>query len=338
MIIVVVVVLTTTLSVRSSRSKVRHRYDNAYFSRDTNLIGYSSKFCDRLSIRGHGESGEQAMLTLSLLKSRPIDTEQKQITFSKTSYVAYTYLYWRFHLLSNSKIKLNACLRSRSSAFFYLVKGTRNFAKWEKNKRNYEMRKPFSSVCQSTFNFVYGVHADDQYFLIFDNKYDSSTLELNVNVSQVLHIVSPDNVINNCSVSLNSEDSCSMPVAYSSSYTEALLQLEPKGQFTDWEANNVVHVRCHPRAWLYAVICISAAVGVAILITLAMVLFILYCRSKLKSDGSCTSNSATEMRSRKIAPLTSETANIPIVENEEKDEPELPPYNYGYNELPTYKP
>ncbi len=340
-IIIVVVAVTSSLTVRSNHSNASNNHGNTYPSRDTDLISYSSKFCDQLSMEGNGYLAEQVMLNLYLLKSKPTNTKQGLITFSKNFDLLEKYEYWFFHLLPNSRIQFNACLEGGTKTTFFLVKGVRNFAKWEKNgDRHYVMTKSVSGDCGASLglDFTYDVHSSDQYYLIFENEASFSLVSISVNITQVQYVVSPDDVINNCSVSLDSYDSCNLPVAYSSNYTKALLQLEPKVNYIDWEANNAVHVRCHPRAWLYAVISVSSAVGGAILLTIVVAACVFACLWRKKNKVQSNTINTPNVTATVNATPSPKSDRVPLFNTDEEGELQPPPYNDDYNTLPAYKP
>ncbi len=334
-VVIIVIVITASLSIRSSHSSASNNHGSTYPSRDTGLVGYSNKFCDRLTIKGNGDTAEQVMLTLYLLKSMPTVTKQEFITITNRRLDLFdSYEYWFFHLLPKSKIEINACMKGSSSATFYLLKGVNNFADYDNDDYyRYERKIPFSGDC-TTKLLSYDVHSNDQYYLIFEKNRGSASFDVSINITQVLYVVLPNIIVNNCSVPLDSDESCNVPVAYSSNYTKALLQLEPKGQLVDWDASNVVHVKCHPRGWLYALICLSAAGGVALIVVLvSAVLFVMHRRGKKKSSRS---NDTVEVRSDPpITPSAPEPDNAPLIKPEE---PSPPPYNNDYNTLPPYKP
>ena len=346
-------VLTTSLSVHSSNSSASNNHGNTYPSRDTALLGYSSRFCDRLSIQGTG-STEEIELTLSLLKNKPATTKEESISLSKTTTVTRNYEYWMFHLLPGSRIQVSACSQPGSRAVLFLVKSVRNFNKWEDDGYgHFEKRISIVDICPSSSSskvanniLSYPVNYEEQYYIIIEDEHSSSTVDLSINITQVLYSVSPDLITANCSVLFNSRDSCSMPISYSSNYSKVLLQLNPRpGVPIDWEANNVVNVKCHPRAWLYAVICIFSALGGALLVIGVASTCVIYLkRDKIKqkllgrtapnlSQGTTATATVHGSHTEPSAPTED---NTPLIKSTpEREAP--PPYNQDYNTLPPYK-
>ena len=328
-VFIIVVILTLILSLRSSHSNTSNNHGSTYSSRDTAIVGYSNKFCDRLHIGGSGFSSGKVQLTLYLLKAEPTNTKQELISFSKNHYIDRGYEYWMFHLLPNSKITLTACTQSGSIATFFLVKGIKNFGKWEGDRySHYEKRLNINKHCpngesNNDIFYEYKVYSNDQYYLIYQNIYSYSTLHLTFNITQVLYTVSSDIVADNCSIPLNTYESCSMPVAYSSNYSKALLQLDPmQGSTIDWEANNVVNVKCHERAWLYAVICLFSATGVILLVVgVAGTCLVIYQRDKLKSKWNRITNNSTTTQAATGTGSAPATENTPLIPRTEKVEP-----------------
>jgi len=347
--VVLIVVLTTSLSIHSSNSSASNNHGNTYPSRDTTLLSYSSHFCDSLSIQGTGSS-EEIELSLYLLKNKPTTTKKENISLAKTTTVNRNYEYWMFHLLPGSRIEVSACSKLSSSAVLFLVRSIRKFEKWvDDGDRHFEKRIPIIDVCSSSSSsrdiLSYQVNHDDQYYIIFENEYSTSTVEFSIDISQVLYDLSPDLITRNCSVFLNSRGSCSMPISYSSNYSRALLQLEPsQGAPIDWEANNIINVKCHPRAWLYAVICICSALGVALLVIgMASACIIYHKRDKLKLGQRGTSSERTTTTEAAGVSSYVPDASAPVRDNTPlvKPSPESyeapPPYNSDYNTLPPYK-
>ncbi len=124
------------------------------------------------------------------------------------------------------------------------------------------------------------------YYLIFYKEDGSASLRITIVINQTLYVVTSDIVARNCSISLDSDESCSLSVDYASNYTKALLQLEqPRNvEFINWEASHRVYIGCPPRAWLYAVIGISMLVGAAlfvVVLVIAVVFVTLYRRKMI---------------------------------------------------------
>ena len=211
---------------------------------DTTLLGYSNKFCDRISnswIWGRGSSSD------ILLNAEPKNTKEELILFSATPLIFLEYDYWKFHLLPKSKIILTACRQfGDRAATFFLVKGVRNFGRWVHDKSShYEKSFKVETYCSSSGSnnekvYEYTVHFDDQYYIIYSNEHSYSTLQLTFNITKRLYTVSSDIVADNCSVSLTF-----YPVAYSSNQSKPLLQLEPKYKSTTaWKANGRYELPC----------------------------------------------------------------------------------------------
>ena len=286
-------VLIVSLSTYFSYYRGSNNQDSIYSSRDTGLVEYSSPLCDHLSIRGSGFSSDQVIVTLYLLKSIPTDTKKGSIYLSRKINLENNYQFWYFHLLPESRIEINACVLGTSSATFFLIKGVKRFGMWVKDgSRHYEKRISVTTECKDEL-LTYDVDSDDQYYLAFETNRGSASLNI-ISITQILYAVTPDIVENNCSVPLASDESCAMPISFSSNF-KVLLQLEPTAEPIDWEANNVVHVNCHVRAWFFTVMCLCAAVGGALLmVSLAVFLFVMYQLGKKKKNRkTSSSNTAT---------------------------------------------
>ena len=80
----------------------------------------------------------------------------------------------------------------------YVIKGEKNFRKWEKNLLEYEEIIDLRVICQSIaddqMKYEYTATSEDIYFLNFYLGCQESkiTIQLIFNVSQVLYAVTPD--------------------------------------------------------------------------------------------------------------------------------------------------
>lgn len=341
---VFVIVLVISLSLRSSHSVANGDASNTYASRDMVIVSYSSLFCDGLSLRGSSQT-EPVRGTLYLLDGTPPATRNELISFAKEPILQRHYEYWMFHLLPGSTIQLTACSSSSVTypATFFLVRGVNNFARWESDgNTNYITKKLIDKTCPSGGDhqifLSYKTVKEEQYYLIFENDYGSTHLKLTFNITQVLYSISKDMIVDNCSVLLNTHDSCSLPVSTSSS-SKALLDLQPvEGSEVDWEANNVVDVHCHARVWIYVVLCLSGAGGIVLLVlTVAGICVFVHRRKRTTTTATSATTPAATTGTSFTAVANTDTPSAP-------PPPENTPLLFGTNEEnnfeapPAYKP
>jgi len=268
------VALIVLISIRYSNSITGRSYDSVYSNRDSALVGFSKYLCDSLSLQG-ADSAEQVSASLYLLKNFPTITEEKKFMINEITALNYNYEYRIFHLLPNSTIALSACLRNGSGMVLFVVKGTLNFERWkDSDHNNYEQKVIVDEYCSGNRSAKeinnstlpgYQVSTEDWYYLIFENRFASSSVEFTINIIQVLYVASSGLVSGNCSVLLSSGKSCNLPIPLSSNYSKALLKLDPgPGFVVDWEAQHLIQVRCQARVWLVFVI--PVAFGVTLLV------------------------------------------------------------------------
>ena len=281
------VALAVFTSIQHSNSITERNHDNAYFSRDTALIGYSSHCCDSLSLQGT-DSSQQGTASLYLLKNTPSITKEESSSINEAITLDRSYKYKVFHLLSNSIISFSACVNG-SRIVLFIVKGTHNFERWKGADRNcFEHKVILDEHCSGNYGSSqeinstafpgYQVSTEDWYYLIFENKVASSRVEFMINILQVLYVVPTGLVSNHCSILLGQGESCSMPINFSSNYSKALLKLDPKpGSAVDWGTNSVlIQVQCDVRVWPFSFI--LGAVGMALLIMGVVCAYIMYRR------------------------------------------------------------
>lgn len=318
----------------SSHPSDSHNHGNIYSSRDTSLQTHSSRFCESLSIEGASHSAQKVQLTLYLLNKEIKATKEEVMDFSKTISVDRSYKYWMFHLLPNSRIQLSACVVTGNDALFYLVEGVHNFERWQEDGVDHYLERvkvtskcDINSVSQDSF-YNYRIHSENRYYLIYESKRNPSTLRLSFSITQVLHKVEKEDIINQCSVPLNSIESCNLPVSFWSSSSMVLLQLEPQlGAAIDWEANNEVEVMCNARLWLYIVLCLTIPLAMSLIsIAIACTCFLSWFNQVKIKTGISNYTDKEGTRKKPSDPRKADT--------ESEDRP--PPYNYNYP--PPYRP
>lgn len=343
---IIMIFLVISLTIRSTYSTADGDDSNTYASRDMVIVSYSNKFCDALSIKGSSTT-DLVTSTLYLLNRTPLTTRKELISFTREPTLYNSYQYWMFHLLPSSAIQLTACISNTGAGptTFYLVKGASNFAK---RKFKYPLiNKQVNEMCPGGSNshvfLNYATNAEDQYYLIFESKYYTTSLKLTFNITQVLYNITEDMMVANCSVVLSS-DSCRLPVPLTSS-TTALLALQPQqGSAVDWEANNSVHVHCSARVWFYVVVCLLGALGIILVIlTVASILYI-YRRKHTTNTTAANTRGNRSTFNNQVSPAipsapappenTPLLSGPPLVENPQ----ELASYMYKFEPPPKYKP
>ena len=173
---------------------------------------------------------------------------------------------WSLNLHPGSIIEFDSCyiefpVQGESvmvkGAVFYLIQGDENYDNWEDDPDDsYSVQHiELTSRCD---HVSYQVYKDDIYYLAFFNSMDfPSSLNVQFKVNRTKYQFSPDTVVNNCTIAVNSHSSCSVSLPLSPSYT-VLLELDTTLP-VDWDDGVTVVVKCLPRGWLYAVIILCIA-------------------------------------------------------------------------------
>lgn len=347
-IIIVSVVLSVSLSIHYTSSD-SNNLDTVkeYALTDKVIRSYNHYFCQGLQAVSTDTPVDnfQSNATLYLLDSHPSLTDNEQFNFTdRASLNSLTnYHVWNFYMNAGSRVSLNACylLDDMSGNYmveFYLIKGTKNHNKWTNDPdQSYAVKHSrLLSKCQT---ISYQVHHDDLYYFVLylDTSYISltTTMDVSFNFSRTVYHVSPNDVVQNCSITLNGYSSCSISVPMSSDYT-ALLSLNTSLP-VDYSDGANVQINCQPRVWFYAVIVVSAVLPVIIIIVLVVTCICIKVRrgkkkrysSLLGNQNSTIVNTSTSQNSAQVSATESAFANS----NESKSPTTNPP---AYN--PSYSP
>lgn len=212
------------------------------------------------------------------------------ITLSTRDY----YYYYYFHL--GSQFTISACIRARnhnsSSATFYLLEGSQEFDKWEKNPQfeGYKHSFKIASSCSSRFdisNITYEVTAEDYYYLAFRNNGNVSIiLEIELSVLNTHYkIKNRSSIIETCSnvSSWEHVSLCSVDVPLSSAIAYMTIQPNKDHGVRYWDSELYIHTTCMARYWMYAVISVAIAFAVTCALNFAMVcIYVTLCKNKKK--------------------------------------------------------
>lgn len=239
---------------------------NEYPSRYTGILKYPNKYCNRLTLQGSGNSGK-VRSTLYLLNSEVVHTKKEEILVNNTYNLIDGYVSWDYYLLPNSTIVLKGCTVSSSSSMYYLLQGRKNFIGWENTRQADYLLQSSIKICSDNKEEMsplpsYTVRSEDLYYIIIAG---ANETQLQADITQILYAASDHSVDRQCSINLDAKDSCSLPVDLSSSYSEALLEVEPTGT-KDLQEYNKIIVKCSPRDWLFAITGILIVIGVVLLV------------------------------------------------------------------------
>ena len=279
-IIITSVVLSVALSIHYSSDSNDLDTVKEYALTDKVIRSYNRYFCQDLeAVSTDTPDGNlQSNATLYLLSSRPSLTDSEHFNFTERAALdsITNYHVWNFYMNSGSQVSLNACypIDSRSGNYdakFYLIKGTKNHNKWT-NDPDQSYAVKYSRLISKCQTISYQVHQDELYYFVFylDTSYLSLTTAIDVsfNFDRTVYHISPDDVVQNCSIPLNGYSSCSISVPMSSGYT-VLLSLNTSLP-VDYSDGANVQINCRPRVWFYAVVILSAVLPVIIIIAIVV--------------------------------------------------------------------
>ena len=310
-----------------------------YALTDKVIRSYNHYFCQGLQAVSKETPSDnyQSNATLYLLNRRPSLTDSEQFNFTDRAGLSSltNYHVWNFYMNTGSRVSLNACYlldqSGNNMVEFYLIKGTKNHNKWT-NDQDSSYAVKYSRLLSNCQTISYQVHNDDLYYFVLylDTSFISltTTMDVSFNFNRTVYHVSSDNVVQNCSITLDGFSSCSISVPMSSDYT-ALLSLNTSLP-VDYNDGANVKINCQPRVWFYAVIVLSAVIPVIVVIVLVITcICIKIRRGKKKGYSSLQNNTIVNTNTSQNNAQVSATANS----NESKPPTTNPP---AYN--PSYSP
>ena len=155
---------------------------------------------------------------------------------------------------------------------YYLIQGDENYNNWcdDPNDSYSVQHIQLSTRCR---HITYQVEKDDIYYFVFYNNMDvRSTLNVHFRFNRTKYEFTADDIVDSCSIGVNSHDSCSVNLPLLASYT-ALLEFDTNPP-VDWDNGVMMNIQCQPRGWLYAVIVIGVVlflVGIVVIVMLTCV-------------------------------------------------------------------
>ena len=270
-IIIASVVLSVSLSIHYSSDSNDLDTVKEYALTDKVIRSYNHDFCQDLeAVSTDIPNGNlQSNATLYLLSSRPSLTDTERFNFTELAMLdsVTNYHVWNFYMNTGSQVSLKVCYPLETNYYvkFYLIKGSKNHNKWTDDPdQSYAVK--YSRLISKCQTITYQAHQDDLYYFVFylDTSYVSTNIEVSFNFDRTVYHISPDDVVQNCTILLNGYSRCSISIPMSSGYT-ALLSLNTSLP-VDYSDGANVRVNCRPRIWLYAVIIVSSILPVIVII------------------------------------------------------------------------
>ena len=315
------VVLSVALSIRYGDYK--GNTENAYTYGDTQIVTYSTSFCEGLSLSS--DVGAE----LYLLKDRPLlSGPVNNLTVQPKNGVtvnADTYYYLNYKLHTGSNVQMNYCLEEGSSHLnFYFIKGKDNFNDWEGDgsATHSKVDLLISNACTSgNMTWKYDITASDTYYFAFDNvsKKMLTTVKVTLFFHRTEYVVSNSSIADSCSIV--SSGKCTVQVPYDSHYT-GLLKVRNIDAIVTNDENFSVSWSCNSRAWIYVVIVVIPIIFV-VLVLIAM-LTVCICCARRHKKGSTTVQD-TSVATEDNTPVNAAIATPPTAP---------PPVNPDYRTIP----
>jgi hypothetical protein len=183
--------------------------------------------------------------------------------------------YWNFYLNTGSETKFKVC-GSRNTVF-YIIRGIDQLNKWIEEPRDREAEETYrlTSNCET---IDYEVPQDGMYYFVFYLSSGSfDTVNVDFVIDRLLYVVEPDNIVHECSFSLDGRSSCVLSGGMNTPYT-AVLSLNASRPIDYAEDGAEIRISCQPRAWLYVVIVLVvliigiliAACGIAVAVKIVL--------------------------------------------------------------------
>ena len=312
--------------------------NDMYAPGDTRILSQAPTFCERLSIEDAGTSGAN----LYLLTSKPKLEAKDSFTIQQNGHVLRPdrYYYLSYYLYPGSSFSLSACTVDQTSTqkvFFALVKGGKNFNKWQDDSDDSSHTVKFIQLpyCSSgSANFTNNFSSEDDYYFAFYNDntfFSSATIDLVLSFNRVLYAVDNATVANKCR--FTSFKSCSLPLPLSPAYT-ALMVVDPPAD-GDYADNVEIEWTCSARVWMYAIVVIVPSVFVIAVIVAAIT--ICYCMRRRRNTTSTVSSTVVEAP-KPVATATGESDPLVNAEAPPAYNPTYPTgedaYGYGGTQPP----
>lgn len=308
-----------------------------YDPTDTRIIPFSTTLCQSLKLELSLSSSAGYITTLYMLSSPPTLTGNETFTVSKQRHFTYNdYVFYYYYLHPGSSFNLSTCVIDSKSVTFYLFKGHDKFKKWRNNEHSHSYEKTFviQAVCgskQQNFSYQVDSESDDYYYLVFDGTKDlTAAVEFNLAVFRTQYEL-PDysNVTDSCSRNTNDaiDKECSVSVAFSGGGI-GFVTVQPSDIEPDYAEDEIdLSVVCGPRYWLYAVICVSALVGLMGILVVCVCVCV--CVRRKRQQPVATTSSTTTTAADPVAPLLPDDKPTPPVN---------PYYGSNVNAPPAYNP
>lgn len=272
---------------------------NEYTLTDKVILTYSSVFCQSLQAQSM-DWDDTSNATLYVLDSYPplSDIERFNMSTSASLSTEGDHEYWSFYLNEGSSVSLNVCYTSDTSFYdadFYLIRGDRNFNRWQDNEADSYYSIIDRSLLSQCQTIQYSLSNSDRfYFVFYSGNYYNMDLDINFQFNRTVYHVTPSNIIDNCSITLDVLSTCSVDVPLSSSYT-ALLSLNTSLP-VDYTSEADIYVTCQPRIWLYAVIAVCACIAVVATLTCIIVCVCVLVKKGKKKYAPLVGNDPTAVR------------------------------------------
>ena len=342
-LLVVVLIITITVSVRYTASNYTDDDGLQYAGTDTRIIPVSGNLCEGLRLTvNNAQSGYTA--SLSVLNSRPKLTGSETFAFSGDFHLGRRdYEYYYFYMYPGSSFTVSACISNGYTAYatFNMIKGNSRFNSWIDEPFNVKDSFQVNAPCTNGNNnsHTYRVTKEDYYYLIFDADYSQATqLSFYASFHRTRYDAGLNVTSDICSTDTGIQgSSCSVSVPLSGK--TMFLEVAPQpGTEIDWAHGIGLDTKCVPRVWMYFVIALCILIGlVAILVPLlAFVIIKLRKKNQATTRVTATAGVNTAASAATVEVDTAPLISAPPPANPDYQEPP-PAYGSNYTAPPEYK-
>lgn len=220
----------------------------------------SGIFCESVLI------DSSTIITTYKFKSKPKVNETSSLVYQKAVSTVLTgnnYEYWGFYLLENSVTKVSVCPEYGIS--FYIIKGEKNLDAWKKNAlcSNCHEREYFLYSCSGSPQHVsFKASSSDQYYFLFANDLEPGRVSVDITFTLNRKMYSLEDSYTVC---LDSFD-CNVPLSVYNA--ESIVFYVPK----DSSFDTSVTIFCHPRVYIYVILCAILPIGCGTVLTIIILL------------------------------------------------------------------
>ena len=253
-----------TLAVVFNIAVLSAHAQTQYGAGDTQIIDYSSEFCESLEATYNVRDSNISPSTLYILSEPSTLSDSNSFQFSQTANVSDDkVVLFDYHFYQGSVIFLTICRDEGNYTrpkYFYLLKGKHILADLKTHKDTLAVSVTslnVTTLCADGYHMLnYTINTEEQYYLLLSG-YDRDNVILSTNMTfNRSKYETPANnsasIIGSCTIDLFG-DSCTVGVPLSKNY--ALLTYGTSSESPEeWDKDVRIDITCNTRVWLWVAI------------------------------------------------------------------------------------